>query len=357
MTVQANLKSSPRHSVRSALMASCIAALGFAAPAHAGDVIQKFDPPGSLSTWATGINDSGAVTGYYDELIAGLGTQRGFVRAADGQIATFAPKGAGATFAESIDTDGATAGFFIDTSSGARRGFLRTVSPGNGITVFDAIYPPRPASTYAWSISNGEIAGSYTTDSMTFQGFVRHADGTIERFNPPGSVSTYAMSIKDGYVAGYYFDGTLNHCFMRHPNGAMVVIEPPGSLDAKCYSIDASRRVTGYYTHTDGNGTIGFLWAPGNKFTLFQGKNAPGSTSALSINKEKAVAGSWYDKNGGAHGLARSTGGKTTIFDPPNSTATNAVSINSEGAIAGYWEDWLGAAHGFVRLHVKPIQN
>ncbi|MGH6878569.1 MAG: hypothetical protein ACREHV_14500 [Rhizomicrobium sp.] len=77
------------------------------------------------------------------------------------------------------------------TSRPARR--ADSLRNGSGhIKVFNAIYPPLggTASTYAWSIDKGEIAGTYTSDGSTYHGFVRDADGGIERFDPQGAMST-----------------------------------------------------------------------------------------------------------------------------------------------------------------------
>jgi hypothetical protein len=360
MTIQANLKTSPKHSVRNGLMASCVAALGFAAPAYAGHMIVNFDPQGSASTFVTGINDSGTVAGYYGQTVDGLAMPRGYVRDAEGTITTFAPADAKATFAEAIDADGTIAGYYTDMSTGAERGFLRAaVTPGpNAMTAFDALYiPGTVVSTYAWSINAGEIAGSYTTDGATYHGYVREADGKVDRFDPSGSMSTYALSINNGAVAGYYFDGTTDHCFLRAANGAIVTFDPGASLDSKCYAIDARGWIAGYFTHTDGLGTLGFVRSPKNVFTVFNGRKDIGSTCAWGINAKAAVAGSWYDGKGEAHGLARNAARKIEMFDPYGSTATFAVSVNSKDSVAGYWTDGNGQNHGFIRVRAYTPQS
>jgi hypothetical protein len=49
-----------------------------------------FDPPGSISTYATAINPAGAITGYYQDASF---MYHGFLRASDGTITTFDPPG------------------------------------------------------------------------------------------------------------------------------------------------------------------------------------------------------------------------------------------------------------------------
>lgn len=360
MYTHANLSPPPKHSVCNGLMATCMAvsALGFALPAQAGHYIVNFDAATYASTRVTGINDSGAVAGYSVQFVPG-DLSFGFARAADGTITTFAPSDGHATFAESIDADGKIAGYYTDNSTGLERGFVRGSGSAAAIETFDALYPPgqlHPVSTYAWSISNGEIAGSYTIDRGAYHGFLRRTDGTVDRFDPQGSVSTYAVSINNGAVTGYYFDGSNNHCFLRATNGAIVTFDPPMSLDAQCFAINSKGWITGSYRHVDDPSMVGFVRSPGGTFTFFDRKFGQDDTFASGINDRTATTGSWYDRKGEAHGFARSTRGKLESFDPYNSIGTFPVGINAKGSIAGYWKDGSGQTHGFIRIPGKTPQ-
>jgi|HubBroStandDraft_6_1064221.scaffolds.fasta_scaffold48291_5 hypothetical protein len=84
--------------------------------------ITAFDPSGSTSTQASGINAAGAVTGNYFSDDA----YHGFVRAQDGTVTTFdVPGGTTGTVPLGINDKGAVTGWFED-SDNVVHGFLRT---------------------------------------------------------------------------------------------------------------------------------------------------------------------------------------------------------------------------------------
>jgi probable HAF family extracellular repeat protein len=83
--------------------------------------ITTIDGPGATNTFATGINNRGAVTGsFYDS----NGTAHGYVWVA-GTMTTFDPPGSTGTFAYGINNIGTIAGYYWD-SSGGIHGFVRT---------------------------------------------------------------------------------------------------------------------------------------------------------------------------------------------------------------------------------------
>jgi hypothetical protein len=92
-------------------------------------VFIRVDAPGATEahTFAVGINDAGAVTGYFN-IDAGL--MHSFVRSSSGVFLAFDAPGAGGsaysgTFAGSINDAGAVTGYYIDAYS-TYHGFLRT---------------------------------------------------------------------------------------------------------------------------------------------------------------------------------------------------------------------------------------
>ena len=102
---------SPKHSLRAALLASCVAlaAFGFASGVQAKPVFTTIDPPNSAVTTIVGITDKGVIAGYY---VDDVGYQ-GFIRAADGTITTFDPSGAGGTTVSGLSSKGAVAGTYV----------------------------------------------------------------------------------------------------------------------------------------------------------------------------------------------------------------------------------------------------
>ena len=83
--------------------------------------ITTFDPRGSTDTFPTGIDDKGAVTGYYYDSSSVV---HGFVMTAAGKTKTFYPAGSTYTRPEGI-APGVAAGWYND-ASGIAHGFVRT---------------------------------------------------------------------------------------------------------------------------------------------------------------------------------------------------------------------------------------
>src|ERR1044072_7990829 len=156
-------RSSRRLSTASVL--ALVLAVAALSPASGGARITAFDVNGALSTEAVAINAGGVIVGNCDI----PGHSRGFIRAADGTIATFDIESSQGTFPWSINRRGAIAGNYFETIDKIH-GFVR--SPRGKIKAFD---PPGASKTFAFSINDaGTITGEYVLDSVT-HGFVRDA--------------------------------------------------------------------------------------------------------------------------------------------------------------------------------------
>ena len=122
---------------------------------RAGYVYTLFDVPGSDVTLGRGINESGEVTGSFED-VAGL------------------------------------------------HGFLR--NPVGRFTVIDV---PGALLTDAWGVNRlGEIAGAFVDANGGSHGFLRGAAGGFILFDVPGAIGTNATAINDrGWVTGTYDPG------------------------------------------------------------------------------------------------------------------------------------------------------
>jgi hypothetical protein len=185
--------------------------------------------PGFSSFWATAINWSGAVVGYFtgDEPL-----DSGFLAHPDGHFADFAvPQtmfcGLGqATIPEGINAGGTIVGWYTNCNpENNLGGFVR--SPDGNLTLFKpagtiltSALPESLTSTlsqpppYFESLTAprvlsidqaGDITGSYTDAAGVQHGFVRNPYGTITSFDPPEGNQTTTTSINDtGAIAGFY---------------------------------------------------------------------------------------------------------------------------------------------------------
>jgi hypothetical protein len=276
-------------------------------------VFTVFDAPGAVvGTLPYGINDAGAVTGYYldADFIA-----HGFVRSAVGVVTTFdIPVSAGSgTYAFSINNAGVATGFYFQ--NGESFSFLR--GPSGVFTTFEAA-PGGPGlnGTRACCINNANgVTGFFSNADLPQHGFVRDPSGFTRTFRAPDAglsnfQGTNATSINDaGAITGDYIDGAgQTHGFVRSPDG---------------------------------------------EFTEFGAPGANATTLPASINDAGAIAGS-YTVGGLSHGFLRSPSGAITPFDVPGAggaayTGTFGTGINDASAIAGYSIDANSVYHGFLR--------
>lgn len=184
------------------------------------------------------INAAGMVTGYYKGATGGA---QGFVRAANGAIATFDGSSvSGASLFQGtnpvgIDAAGDVSGTYVDTS-GKRHAFLRRAS--GAIVSFNAPAAETTAcaangpgavfcGTGAIGINTaGDITGVYVDPDGLLHGFLRLANGTLNSFEAPGAgtspgglIGTAGIGINDsGRIAGAYADaGSVFHGYVFTP--------------------------------------------------------------------------------------------------------------------------------------------
>ncbi|MGD0473997.1 MAG: hypothetical protein ABSB70_12425 [Candidatus Velthaea sp.] len=102
-------------------------------PLATNDNPLQIDVPGALATWATGVNDTSQVVGYYQTGTRLISTVRGFILS-NSVFATLQYPGAFSTEPFAIDTPTAPTGAydivgFYGGRSGAHHGFIATLSP------------------------------------------------------------------------------------------------------------------------------------------------------------------------------------------------------------------------------------
>jgi uncharacterized membrane protein len=109
----------------------------------------------------TGINQSGAITGWY-----GTTGFHGFVRSAKGVITPFDPPGTIQTQYISINREGFVAGSYLASTTGIEHGFLRSFE--GRLTTID---PPGSTQTNVTAINDlGVITGSYSGNEAPYGG-------------------------------------------------------------------------------------------------------------------------------------------------------------------------------------------
>lgn len=232
-----------------------LCALGLGLSVNAGQkktTITTFDAPGAgtaagLGTFANGMNDSGAITGFIRDANS---ARHGYLRAPNGTFTIFDDPNAGTcsvscgtigngqgTRGYAINPAGEIVGFYTDNSARCH-GFVRAP---NGtfaqIDAPDAGRGPFPQGTFPSEFTpmginpGGAITGFYVDASSVQHGFVRASGGKITEFDPPGSILTNPNAIDaPGDITGFYFDANfVGHAFVRDTNGAFTQIDAPGA--------------------------------------------------------------------------------------------------------------------------------
>jgi hypothetical protein len=163
-------------------------------------------------------------------------------------------------------------------------------------------------------------------------------------------------------ASGFLTFGFVPATYAKPPG--LVVFDAPGAgtgvvQGTGCFGctfgINQSGEIVG--TYSDANNVLhAFLRYPNGNFVTF---DAPGAdttansfhgTRAQSINELGAVAGTYTDVNGAAHGYLREPFGHVTTFDVPG--AVNGMSViylSLDGNIAGYALDVNLLFHAYLR--------
>jgi hypothetical protein len=229
--------------------------LGMAVAASAGQPrFITFDAPGAgtgpyqgtgcaFSDCYVLLNDWGEITGYY---LDANNVYHGFVRSPEGNFTSFDAPGAdttpqsfNGTIPNGINDAGAITGYYID-SSGNDHGFLR--SADGAFTTFNV--PEGIVGTTAPIALNLEsaIVGYYLDQKGVFQGFLRRPDGTFATWAGPGACDATAETGCYGTgalginvfrtISGHYEDNRGNfvaHGLVRSPEGTLTAFDAPGA--------------------------------------------------------------------------------------------------------------------------------
>jgi len=379
---------------RSVYLGLCALGMAVAANAHEPRII-TIDAPGAGATTGsyqgTGcysdcsvlINNFGAITGTY---LDANNVFHGFVRSPGGKFTTFDSPGAdttpgdfNGTLPNGINDAGAITGFYVD-ASGASHGFLR--SPEGAFTTFDVTGSIIGTTTPVALNLEGAIVGFSADQNDVFRPFLRRPDGTFATWSVPGECDTSpatgcygsaSFSINlFGTASGGYEDNSGNfvdHGLLRSADGKLTTYSVPGAgtgLYQGTGCPGCSRPLNlfganaGYYI--DGNNLVhGYLRSPRGEITTF---DAPGSQGfgcsadcSMGLNDSGAITGIYLDANNVYHGFLRSPEGTLTTFEVPGADTTPGsyngtfpVSINDQGAITGYYVDVNNVYHGFLLL-------
>jgi hypothetical protein len=377
----------PKGSISPYALVRCLtlALLPITIPTYAQKIV-SFDAPGADTTsgsyngtFAEGINNFGAVTGYYVDV---NDVYHGFLRRPEGGFTTFEAPGADTTPGSfngttpiSINDLGVMTGYYTD-ATGYAHGFLRT--PDGSYTTFEAPGAGGYGSIPIGINLEGAVVGYYTDPNVVFHAFLRTPDGKFATFSGPGACDTStstgcygsadtAINLFGTSVGGFMDENFVGHGLIRSPNGRLAKFDVPdagtGAYEGTgCPGCTSGLNIWGAIaaTYIDANNVShGFLRSPNGTITTF---DAPGagtgayegtgcySDCPVSLNDWGTITGVYIDANFVYHGYVRSPEGKLTSFDPSGAADTFPYSLNDSGIITGYYLDASNVYHGFLRI-------
>jgi hypothetical protein len=214
----------------------------------------------------------------------------GIVDAKTSAVTPIAVPGAKVTAPFGINDAGAVVGYFFNGS--ADQGFLYKGG------AFTTIVPPGATWSVAYGINAAEEVVGYYVRGSKMRGFA-YRDGAYTTIDFPSAHYTQATGINDrGDVVGIYSDGTSEHGFLAKDflstRGTFTRFDPADSTWTDLYGIDNEGGIVGRYFSKDGT-EKGFIFRDG-AFTPLEFRAAV-STDAQGINSEGQIVGTARIRN------------------------------------------------------------
>lgn len=215
-------------------------------------------PPGSATSYATGINASGTVVGGYcvaADPCAELYGEHGYsfqgVEFGGPIFNQIDYPGASSTTANGINNAGVIVGAYCDSfvACGYYSGDHGFMDSGG---TFTAINYPGSTSTSAQAInSSNQVVGSYTSAEQ-LHAFLLSA-GVYSTIDPPGAIFAEAEGINtSGEVVGTYLDSSSHEHGFTYVGGVFTTVDAPGSVATSADGIDDPGEIVGSFEVASG---------------------------------------------------------------------------------------------------------
>lgn len=260
-----------------------------ALPSLAQHVI-VLNPPGSIYTTASALNNKGITVGSFE--YAGQQLQGFAYLSSNNTYKSIQYPGADYTIALGVNDSNTVSGTFAN-SDGVNHGFFLQ----NG-TFRQYDVPGFSGTTIIGINKAGDFAGTVGSDG-NYQGFVS-VGGVISTFVVDGQPTDGYGINSSGQSVGFFVNKELTgtHGFLRDSSGETTQIDYPGSLSTACTGINDSGVITGFYVDQSANNR-GFVLVGGKFQTL-------GAPYIAGINNQNVVVGSGNSNSGETFGFIAS---------------------------------------------------
>ena len=225
-----------------------------------GAATTSLSVPGSVSTMALGVNDSGTVVGVDVTTGSRKNTtvDNGFLYA-NGQYSTISIAGASGVVAVGVNDSGQVSGTYTD-ALGLSHGFLDT---NGAITTLD---DPNALAGYTFGRGLndlGQVVGYYYDASIGLHGFI-YSGGVYRTLDAPAGVTgTMALGINDaGTIVGQALDSSgIAQGFVNSGGAFSPLVDPSGVGGTGPQGISNAGVIVGDYVNGAG-GEDGFIATP-----------------------------------------------------------------------------------------------
>ena len=311
--------------------------------------ITDLGPLNGAPTYASAINDSGAISGFSrpdansthawiwnpgigftDAGSLGGATSGGSGVAADGRL-----------YGTSQDSTGTVRGFVFDPVA-MTLSDLGSVAPGDAVSVsgVNAAGTVVGTTTTGGSTLGFSLSGGAFTLLGTLSGADAPATGAANAINDAGRIAGVGSWVNGGTRA-----------FRTDASGSLVQLGTLGGNDSKATAINATGTVAGYSTIATGV-THAFIWFDGVGMRDLGYLDYAHDSRAYGMNNAGDVVGTALDSTGASHAVVWLAGYGTRdlgLLIPPTSgwTPEAANSINDGGDIVGFGRIG-GQEHAFL---------
>jgi len=173
-----------------------------------GSSFSTVDAPGTAFNQLLGVNDLGVAAGYSSTDPTGATAQRAYITTGGSflYLDSALPSGAGNNQATGLNNSGWVTGFFLTNSGADSTGFLLA-----GSTLTQLLYPGS-TFTQALGVNNlGEVVGFYIDGSGGMHGFLYNGSSYQSIDDPNGVGTTLINGVNDlGQIVGFYVDASGN---------------------------------------------------------------------------------------------------------------------------------------------------
>src|SRR5215472_12095707 len=204
---------------------------------------------------------------------------------AGGTFTTIEVPGSVATFAFGINRSGLIVGTYL--RAGAFHGFADQSG------TFTTIRVPGASATFAGGVNDhGEIVGSYRRGGVV-HGFADHR-GAVTTIDVPGAAFTTATGVSDkGEVVGTYASRTGPDHGFADRGGAFTTIDVPGAIFTFANGVSDKGKIVGQYVNPPVVTSLGFEFTPAGKPARPALAGLRRAAHPVSVPSALTVAGGW----------------------------------------------------------------